>query len=206
MGASETGVGHTVLGILIATRRTRLPAHAVHGCPLATCGSPELWYLGKQRAAVRRTIAIGDTWMPSGHVCTPRTDAPWPHADRPTPYVRPARSARRAMAALWPHARACCPPVVKVAALTRRAHPLKTTGAMPGKSLEVHRCDITRPLPLRTIVSCLSSPQCLRRMLPATEPSHSMLSVREVGAWRGMEAAAARRATSLRSELTLRYC
>ena len=139
--------------------------------------------------------------------CARRARMPqWPHADRPTPYVRPARSARRAMAALWPHARACCPPVVKVAALTRRAHPLKTTGAMPGKSLEVLRCDITRPLPLRTIVSCLSSPQCLRRMLPATEPSHSMLSVREVGAWRGMEAAAARRATSLRSELTLRYC
>ena len=114
----------------------------------------------------RRTIAIVGTRMPSGHVCTPCTDAPWPHADRPTPYVRPARSARRAMAALWPHARACCPPVVKVAALTRRAHPLKTTGAMPGKSLEAHCCDITRPLPLRTIVSCLSCPQCLRRMLP----------------------------------------
>ena len=94
--------------------------------------------------------------MPSGHVCTPCTDARRPHADRPTPYVRPARSARRAMAALWPHARAFGPPVVRVAALTRRAHPLKTPGAMPGKSLEAHRCDITRPLPLRTIVSCLS--------------------------------------------------
>lgn len=62
------------------------------------------------------SIALGATRMPSGHVCTPCTDALWPHADRPTPYVRPARSARRAMAALWPHARAFGPPVVSCCA------------------------------------------------------------------------------------------
>ena len=119
VGAAETGVGHTVLGIFDRSRRhtdALWPrVHAVHGCPPATCGSPELWCLSKQGAVVRRTIALGATRMPSGHVCTPCTDALWPHADRPTPYVHPARSARRAMAALlatctraWsPHSEFC---------------------------------------------------------------------------------------------------
>ena len=154
----------------------------------------------------RRTIAIVGTRMPSGHVCTPCTDAPWPHADRPTLYVRPARSARRAMAALWPHARACAPRS-EVAALTRRAHPLKTPGVMPGQSLEARTAAISQGLCrcVRSSAAC-PVPNACGACCRATEPSHSMLSVREVGAWRGMEAAAARRATSLRSELTLRYC
>jgi len=144
------------------------------------------------------SIALGATRMPSGHVCTPCTDARRPHADRPSsgasaskkpqfaarslsaphgcPLATCARRARMPSGHMriarpltytlhglhvapwlpsWPHARALGPPIVS-SALTRRAHPLKTSGAMPGKSLEAHRCDITRPLPLRTIVSCLS--------------------------------------------------
>ena len=150
---------------IAAITQVRLP----YGCPHASRwgratsrGAWKDWvgWVPQKQASVTQcsvfSIALGATRMPSGHVCTPCTDARRPHADRPTPYVRPARSARRAMAALWPHVRAFGPPVVRVAALTRRAHPLKTPGAMPGKSLEAHRCDITRPLPLRTIVSCLS--------------------------------------------------
>jgi len=131
-------------------------AHAAHGCPLATCGSPGPWSLSKHGDAVRRTITLGGTRMPSGHVRTPRTDALRPHADRPAPFVTPCTVCTpRHGCPLATCTRVWSPPS-EAAALTGRVHPLGTPGAMPGNSVCAHRCGITRPLPLRTTASCLS--------------------------------------------------
>ena len=65
--------------------------------------------------------------------------------------------------------------------------------------------------PLRTEMRLAEAARYARKFLHSAIEKHftivhQPLCVQEVGAWRDMEAAATRRATSLRSELTLRYC
>ena len=155
VGAAETGVRHTVLGI-DRSRRTRLPAPAVHGCPLGPHADRP-----SSGASASKAPQFAARSLSATHGCPLATCAR--RARMPSGHMRIARPLTYTLHGLhvapwlpsWPHARALGPPIVS-SALTRRAHPLKTPGAMPGKSLEAHRCDITRPLPLRTIVSCLS--------------------------------------------------